>query len=633
MNTEDSKKPVLSAGDQADVPPSHAALPNGSVLQEFEVTGVVGEGGFGIVYLAQDRQLQRVVAIKEYMPASLASRGDGKSVVVRSERYQDTFAAGLKSFISEARMLAQFKHPALVEVFRFWEQNGTVYMAMPFYRGKTLREVLKGGVVADERWLKALLGPLMDALEMMHEQSVYHRDIAPDNILVLSSGAPVLLDLGAARRIITDLTQAVTVVLKPGYAPIEQYAEDTSVQQGPWTDIYALAAVVYFAIVGRAPVASVSRIMKDSLQPLSAEDHPGFSETFLAAINHALAVKPEDRPQSIAEFRESLGVESFVVPTTMFSYRGELAPSTSRPDPDAPGGKDLLPAPAVEPLPDTVPDEQRATAQKSDFSSTANHDKPEQHSLAADSAGGASAESSAPAGSLENAWKLPETQPIVLDTTEAVTSTDPDATVLPLDVDSSAQIPGSEEQVIPPAQVRSHRRIWLAGATALVLVGVGTALFWSQLPEAAGTALAAQSSPQSSASQSAATPSPVVETAASEPSANPSSPGEEASRQSAPVTEQAGDTRSVGTTEPEAGDKPDGDKVAPLAPVKLKVVLQPWGEVWVDGVSRGPSPPLKELTLPEGEHRIELRNPGFNSVTRKVTLKKGEPAVIEHFFR
>lgn len=222
MNTENTTNSVSSGGASAGLPPSHAALPNGSLLQEFEVTGVVGEGGFGIVYLAQDRQLQRTVAIKEYMPASLASRGEGRSVVVRSERYQDTFSAGLRSFIAEARMLAQFKHPALVEVFRFWEQNGTVYMAMPFYRGKTLREALKGGVAADERWLKALLGPLMDALEMMHEQSVYHRDIAPDNILVLASGAPVLLDLGAARRIITDLTQAVTVVLKPGYAPIEQ---------------------------------------------------------------------------------------------------------------------------------------------------------------------------------------------------------------------------------------------------------------------------------------------------------------------------------------------------------------------------------------------------------------------------
>ena len=233
-------------------------LPMGTRLQEFELTGLVGEGGFGIVYEAHDTSLQRRVAIKEYMPSQLASRAGGRTVKVRSPDHQATFDAGLKSFINEARLLAQFKHPALVEVFRFWEENGTAYMAMPYYEGQTLKQYLAARPeMANERWLRSILGPVLDALEHMHAQQCYHRDIAPDNILVLKTGNPILLDLGAARRVIGDMTQALTVILKPGYAPIEQYADDPSVRQGPWTDVYALAAVAYFAIMGKAPTPAV----------------------------------------------------------------------------------------------------------------------------------------------------------------------------------------------------------------------------------------------------------------------------------------------------------------------------------------------------------------------------------------
>ena len=232
-------------------------LPKGTRLQEFEITGVVGEGGFGIVYEANDTLLQRRVAIKEYMPAQLASRTAGRTVKVRSPEQLETFEAGLRSFINEARMLAQFKHAALVEVFRFWEENGTAYMAMPYYEGRTLKQFLSAHPeMANERWLRSMLAPLLDALEHMHEARIFHRDIAPDNILILKSGLPLLLDLGAARRIIGDMTQAITVILKPGYAPIEQYGEESGSRQGPWTDIYALAAVLYFAITRRTPPAA-----------------------------------------------------------------------------------------------------------------------------------------------------------------------------------------------------------------------------------------------------------------------------------------------------------------------------------------------------------------------------------------
>jgi len=252
------------------VPSSAAAmsdgnsLPIGTRLAEFELTRMLGEGGFGIVYLALDHSLQRKVALKEYMPSQLASRGAGTSVSVKAERYRDTFEAGLKSFINEARLLAQFDHPALVKVYRFWEANGTAYMVMPFYEGQTLKDTLKAlPGPPDEAWLRGLLSPLSEALKVIHGEQCFHRDIAPDNIILLGGvhTRPLLLDFGAARRVISDMTQALTVILKPGYAPLEQYAEVPHMKQGPWTDIYALAAVVYFAITRRTPPPSVGRMM------------------------------------------------------------------------------------------------------------------------------------------------------------------------------------------------------------------------------------------------------------------------------------------------------------------------------------------------------------------------------------
>ncbi|MBN3761797.1 protein kinase [Burkholderia sp. Ac-20365] len=297
--------PSVSAGGD-----SHHALPTGTRVAEFEIRGLVGEGGFGIVYLAYDTQLGRNVALKEYMPSALASRGSRAEVSVRSERHEETFRAGLKSFVNEARLLAQFDHHSLVKVYRFWEANRTAYMVMPYYEGVTLRDALRAKQAPpDETWLRTLLTSLISALDVMHRAQCYHRDIAPDNILLLKdSGRPLLLDFGAARRVIGDMTQALTVILKPGYAPIEQYAEIETLKQGPWTDIYALAAVVYFAIVGKTPPPSVSRMMSDSYVPLATQAAGRYSATFLQAIDHALAVKPEERPQNVQALAAELGL-------------------------------------------------------------------------------------------------------------------------------------------------------------------------------------------------------------------------------------------------------------------------------------------------------------------------------------
>jgi serine/threonine protein kinase len=157
-------------------------LPAGTRLQEFVIERLIGIGGFGIVYQANDTLLHRTVAIKEYMPTSLASRTDGATVSIRSSSHSQDFETGKLSFINEARMLARFKHAALIEVFRFWEQNSTAYMATPFYEGSTLKERLREtGSVPDEATLQKFLLPVLDALDHMHKEQIYHRDISPDN--------------------------------------------------------------------------------------------------------------------------------------------------------------------------------------------------------------------------------------------------------------------------------------------------------------------------------------------------------------------------------------------------------------------------------------------------------------------
>lgn len=311
-------------------------LPIGTKLGEFEITGLIGEGGFGIVYLAYDHSLEREIALKEYMPSALAARTSTLTVSVKSERYADTFQAGLKSFINEARLLAKFDHPSLVKVYRFWEANGTAYMVMPFYQGSTLKETLRHlGGPPDENWLKNLLRPLIDALALLHKEQCFHRDIAPDNILIVGDGRPVLLDFGAARRVIGDMTQALTVILKPGYAPIEQYADVPSMRQGAWTDVYALASVIYFAITGKPPLPSVARMMSDPLKPLTEQVADRYSLTFLSGVDKGLQLKPENRPQNITEFGSLLGIanrrERERTPQPTLAPQSVLAPTLEPP--------------------------------------------------------------------------------------------------------------------------------------------------------------------------------------------------------------------------------------------------------------------------------------------------------------
>ena len=314
--------PTTAAPSTTGGPNHSLTLEPGTRLGEFEVTKTIGEGGFGIVYLAWDHSLDRKVALKEYMPSSLAYRSGPTDIKARSERHQETFEAGLKSFINEAKLLAQFDHPSLLKVYRFWEANGTAYMVMPFLEGATVRDTIRAmPSPPGETWILGLLAPLFDALVMLHTAQIYHRDIAPDNVLLMAdTGRPLLLDFGAARRVIGDMTQALTAILKPGYAPVEQYADMPGLKQGPWTDVYALAAVVHWIIMGKTPPPSVGRLFDDPYVPLAQSAAGRYSDAFLRAIDHGLAVMPEKRTTSIEAMRQELfggaGPASAAAPAT-----------------------------------------------------------------------------------------------------------------------------------------------------------------------------------------------------------------------------------------------------------------------------------------------------------------------------
>jgi serine/threonine protein kinase len=287
------------------------ALPVGTRFGELEIIGTLGVGGFGIVYLARDHSLEREIAIKEYMPSQFALRDGQSQVSVRSVSMKETFDLGRRSFVNEAKLLARFDHPSLLKVYRFWEANGTAYMAMPRLVGQNLREARRARPTPPpEAWVKRIFDAVLGGLETLHAQNVWHRDVAPDNIFLPSDGSPpILLDFGAARQAISDRTQVFTAILKPSFAPIEQYAEATTLRQGAWTDFYALAAAMHELLTGRPPPPATARAMGDELLPL---DIPGYSPAFLAGMDWALRVAPHQRPQTVAAWREVLDGRSAV---------------------------------------------------------------------------------------------------------------------------------------------------------------------------------------------------------------------------------------------------------------------------------------------------------------------------------
>ncbi|WP_148264722.1 serine/threonine protein kinase [Collimonas fungivorans] len=546
-------------------------LPKGTRLADFEIIGVIGEGGFGIVYFAFDRSLRRMVAIKEYMPGTLAGRGPDKKVVVRSQRHRETFTIGLKSFIKEARLLAQFDHPALIKVYRFWEQNNTAYMAMRYYEGRTLKSVVQNSPAqVTEAWLKSMLKPMLEALDAMYRVQILHRDISPDNIMIQKSGEAVLLDFGAARQIIGDMTHSLTVILKPGYAPVEQYADDAMMKQGPWTDIYSLSAVIYFAIVKSAPPTSVARMIKDPILSLQDGEYSGFSKEFLAAIDKGLAVKPDDRPQSIEEFRKLLDLE-LSVPMPMPDNEASAPVAFRLPSRKKPG------------------------------------DEP---TIAND----------------RHARKRPVTPPSVLDKTLRAPAWWIGAAVavlalggylwlkparLPKTPVAAARV-AAPASVPTPAPAASPTASKQAAAPAEQVLDEET-IAWETLKQ-----------------QNGAPPQQIEAFLEKYPNGQHAG-----TARSGLAQRQDKGAENVAAAKPavlkEAEVKAVDAKVVNATGI-ISLTIKPWGNVLVDGSMKGVSPPLKKLILPEGKHQIKLLNPSFPDRVFEIDVSPKKSRNIDYDF-
>ena len=285
------------------------ALPGGTELAgDYRIDRVLGAGGFGVTYLAEELALSRKVSIKEYFPSDFATRTNGLMANPKSQGCDGDYNWGLERFIEEAQTLAKFNHGNIVRVYRTFRANNTAYMVLHFEEGQSLKAWLKGlGRAPRQKELDAIIAPLLDALETIHKANFLHRDIAPDNIIIRKAGDPVLIDFGAARGDIAkhSKTKTVSALVKPGYSPYEQYAE-TSKQQGPWTDIYALAATLYHAVTGKRPLDSPSRMLKDEMVSARNAALSSYRGTFLDAIDRGLALSIDARPQSIAAWRGAL---------------------------------------------------------------------------------------------------------------------------------------------------------------------------------------------------------------------------------------------------------------------------------------------------------------------------------------
>jgi len=322
------------------------ALPPGFLLSEYRIERVLGSGGFGITYLAEDTVLHKKLAIKEYLPVDFALRLKMPDVAARSRGVEDDFRWGLERFLDEARTLARFRHANLVPVLRFFEAHGTAYMVMEYERGDTLAQLIAELEEAyDENSARALLMPLLDGLATVHEAGFLHRDIKPANIVMRPGGVPVLIDFGAARQAVGSRSRSLTNIVTPRYAPLEQYGVDQG--QGPWSDIYGLAAVMHTALTGEPPPDAVSRVPDDRYRRLAERRLPGFKPGFLAALDWGLEIFAKDRPQSIAEWRMALdGQIAAPLPRSALTRRIE-------PDAPVPRLSEATPIERPAPIPST----------------------------------------------------------------------------------------------------------------------------------------------------------------------------------------------------------------------------------------------------------------------------------------
>lgn len=333
---------------------SPLVLPYRTVLNgQFIVGKVLGKpGGFGITYLGWDINLATPVAVKEYLPRDYAGRdADHASVMAHSREDASLFRFGLEQFLQEARTLARFDHPNVVRTRSFFEQHGTAYLVMDYLQGVNLAEYLaaRGGRLTEPQAAEIMM-PILDGLQEVHAKGFLHRDIKPQNIYVTTTGRPILLDFGAARQAMGERSRSLSVVLTPGFSPYEQYHRRG--EQGPWTDIYALAATYYYLLTGQAPPDAPERVATDELVPLSAKV-PGISPGLEAAVMQALSLDAAARPQDVFIFRDMIRGNVVSPPAPPLPVPAATPVAAPVPAPAAP--PPLPPVPPVYAGPQAVP--------------------------------------------------------------------------------------------------------------------------------------------------------------------------------------------------------------------------------------------------------------------------------------
>ena len=285
--------------------PEAGILPVGTVLKKRYCIGeVLGKGGFGVTYKAFDTVDSKIVAVKEYYPSGLVHRDTGTTQIsVSSKQYEDNFKVGADKFFEEAKMVSRFNgNPNIVNVYEFFYENGTVYFAMEYLDGVDLKHFVKerGGKLPQENVLY-IANIITDALLIAHSMNVLHRDISPDNIFILNNGEVKLIDFGAARQVLAEQSKSISVILKQGFAPLEQYQRRG--KQGPWTDIYALGATLYYVLTGKMPDEVTERL---DFPDIGSADEYGVDPDFWEIIRKCMEVRAADRYQTVFELKEKL---------------------------------------------------------------------------------------------------------------------------------------------------------------------------------------------------------------------------------------------------------------------------------------------------------------------------------------
>lgn len=330
LGRQAANPPQATLSTMTQPPQPQGVLEAGYQLHWYRIGRVLGRGAFGITYLAEDINLDRPVAIKEFFPSQHCTRVGSTEIKPLSAEAAEDFNSALGRFLSEARTLAQFEHPNIIRVINVFERNDTAYMVMNYESGISLSALLKRRRTLNEREIAKLTLPILDGLEKVHANGFIHRDIKPANLYIRETGSPVLLDFGSARQSMQAHTQTLTSLVSPGYAPIEQYTSKGE-RQGPWTDIYGLAATLYRTVTGLVPPSAIDRseALSEGKQDFMthARDlvREPYSEQFLNAIDHALAFRIEDRPQNISDWRSEFDFDSNDMDTQPVYYGEPVA--------------------------------------------------------------------------------------------------------------------------------------------------------------------------------------------------------------------------------------------------------------------------------------------------------------------